>query len=306
MIDINEKIIDIRDNILDFLGSLLDVKEDTADAIFDTCTVLICFWLIRKAVLYLISKKVSNIARMHTSKKIFGSVLSIMLMLIIAKIWIEDQKSMVNFLGLLAAGLAIALQDMIKCFAGWIYILLRRPFSTGDRVQIGETQGDVIDIGAWKVTLNEINDWADQDQSTGRIIHIPNSQLLTKPIANYTAEFAYIWNELRFIITFESDWQKTRELMDKTCDRHVQKFTEKEAKNLRHSSENYMLVYTKLTPIVYTAIKENGVQITLRYLVKPRDRRFSEDKIWRAILTIIDENDDINLAYNTIRIHQEK
>ncbi|UDQ98006.1 mechanosensitive ion channel domain-containing protein [Lentisphaerota bacterium WC36G] len=296
----------IRNSILEFTEELIDVNRHTAESILDTLLTVGCFILVRKSVLYLISHKEMSLGRLLAVKKAFTTSMGILLFLILIRIWIEDQKTMINFLGLVGAGLAIALQDMIKCFAGWVYIIARRPFSTGDRIQIGDTQGDVIDIGAWKFTINEINEWAGLDQSTGRIIHIPNSQLLTKHVANYTAEFAYIWNEMSFTITFESNWQKTIKLMEKVCDLHVRKFTEKEAQELRHSSKKYMLVYTKLTPIVYTKVKDNGVLVSLRYLVKPRERRFSEDKMWQSILNAIEKNEDISLAYNTLRIHQEQ
>ena len=71
-------------------------------------------------------------------------------------------------------------------FAGWIYLLWQAPFKIGDRIQIQDHQGDVIDIGVFKFTLLEIGNWVDANQSTGRMIRIPNADVFNQPIANYS------------------------------------------------------------------------------------------------------------------------
>jgi small-conductance mechanosensitive channel len=77
--------------------------------------------------------------------------------------------SVVTYLGLVSAALVIALQDPITNFVGWVFIISRRPFEIEDRIQIGEDAGDVIDIRFFQFSLNEIGNWVDADQSTGRI-----------------------------------------------------------------------------------------------------------------------------------------
>jgi small-conductance mechanosensitive channel len=77
---------------------------------------------------------------------------------------------MSTFLGLVAAGIAVALKDPLTNLAGWLFILWRRPFTAGDRVQIGEHKGDVIDLRLFRFTLLEIGNWVHADQSTGRLL----------------------------------------------------------------------------------------------------------------------------------------
>jgi small-conductance mechanosensitive channel len=92
--------------------------------------------------------------------------------------------------------------------AGWVFIVWRHPFRVGDRVQIGEHAGDVVDLRIFQFSLMEIRNWVEADQSTGKIIHIPNGIIFTSPLANYTHGFNYLWNEIPITITFESDWEK--------------------------------------------------------------------------------------------------
>ncbi len=72
------------------------------------------------------------------------------------------------------------------------------------------------------------------------------------------------------------------------------------SQQIRNASKKYMIHYNKLTPIVYMDVKEIGVQLTIRYLCEPKQRRTSSNKIWEDVLKIVEENEDINLANPTI------
>ena len=63
-----------------------------------------------------------------------------------------------------------------------------------------------------------------------------------------------------------------------------------------------MIFYTKLTPTVYTSVRESGVLLTIRYLSEPRRRRATEEVIWEEILQAFAECDDIDFAYPTTRL----
>ena len=111
--------------------------------------------------------------------------------MIIAPVWVKELYSFGTFLGLMTAGLAIALKDPISNFFAWIYIVFKKPFEMGDRIQIGHSEGDILDISFFAFTLMEIRNWVDADQSTGRIIHVPNGLLFTQPVMNYNQAMDY-------------------------------------------------------------------------------------------------------------------
>ncbi|HAW79639.1 MAG TPA: mechanosensitive ion channel protein MscS, partial [Balneola sp.] len=68
------------------------------------------------------------------------------------------------YFGLLSAGLAIALKDPVTDLAAWMFIIWRKPFDVGDRIELGKSKGDVIDIRPFKFTILEIGNWVDADQ----------------------------------------------------------------------------------------------------------------------------------------------
>src|SRR5207247_10961705 len=129
------------------------------------------------------------------------------------------------FCGLVSAGSAMALKDPLAQLAGWASILWRRPFEVGDRIEIATHKGDVIDIRLFQFTLNEIGVWVDADQSTGRIVHIPNQLIFTEPAANDDEGFKYIWNEVPVVVTFESNWTKAKEILTAIAFKHAEHLT---------------------------------------------------------------------------------
>jgi len=153
----------------------------------------------------------------------------------------------------------------------------------------------------FQFTLNEIGNWVDADQSTGRIIHIPNGKVLTDVIANYSEGFEYIWNEIPVLITFESDWEKAKQLLLEIVTRDSADIVKAAEESVRQTTRKFMIFYTNLTPTVYTSVAEDGVKLTLRYLVQPRRRRVTEQKIWEDILREVAKHDDIDFAYITRR-----
>jgi len=227
---------------------------------------------------------------------------SVVLITMLIIIWFSEFRSIATFLGLVGAALTIALKDPIVNLAGWFFILARRPFKIGDRIQIGNKKGDVIDIRLFQFTINEIGNWVEADQSTGRIIHIPNAKVFTESQANYSQGFSKIWNEVNVTITFESNWKLAKEVLTEILNIQTADMTADARQDLREVSKKYMILPGKLTPIVYTKIKDSGVCFYLRYMVDPKKRRTSENIIWEEILKAFDKHDDISFAYPTQRI----
>jgi len=224
--------------------------------------------------------------------------LSIFLILIV---WIEAIGQFGAFLGLLTAGLAIALKDPLTNIAGWIFILTRKPFNLGDRIQIGDHAGDVIDIRLFQFTLLEIGNWVQADQSTGRIIHVPNGIVFSKTQSNYSAGFNYIWNEMTVLVTFESNWNLAKEILLRIVREHSESLTKDAEKKIIEASKKYMIFYQYLTPIVYTSLEASGVALTMRYMCDPRKRRGTEHNIWEDVLKEFARHKEIEFAYPTQR-----
>jgi small-conductance mechanosensitive channel len=258
-------------------------------------------WLVHRLALALMYRRALDPWVRYRWRKTITYVALLLGLLLVGFAWIQRAGSLATYLGLFSAGLAIALKDIVANLAGWAFIVWSRPFDVGDRVQIGSHAGDVIDLHLLQFTLNEIGNWVDADQSTGRIIHVPNGKVLSEPIANYDKGFRYIWNEIPVTVTFESNWKKAKEILEGIAARHAEHLTEQLERDLLEASRQYLIAYTKLTPIVYTKVASDGVCLTLRYLIRSRFRRGSENAIWQDVLEAFAAAPDIDFAYPTAR-----
>jgi small-conductance mechanosensitive channel len=269
-----------------------------------TLVLLIMFLLIRFLTCSVVKRKIADPVRFHHWRRVIVNTLTIVALVLIGRVWIRAFDSLATFLGLASAGLAVAMHDSIANIAGWVFILWRKPFKAGDRIQVGDITGDVIDLRLFQFSVIEVGNWVDADQSTGRIVHIPNSKILREPVSNYESGFQYIWHEIPVLITFESNWRKAKELLSNIAVEKAEHLSEGAEEQIRRAAMRYLIFFKKLTPIVYTSVKESGVMLTLRYIVKPRERRKSEEAIWEAILEAFGKQEDIALAYPTTRFYQ--
>ncbi|MCP5100473.1 MAG: mechanosensitive ion channel, partial [Chloroflexi bacterium] len=151
-------------------------------------------------------------------------------------------------------------------------------------------------------SMLEIGNWVDAEQSTGRVVHVPNRMVFNQHVANYSSGIPYIWNEIPIPVTFESDWQLAQKLLQEITERHSLCPTAQEKEEIRKASKKSNVRYPKVDPVVYTKASSSGVVLTLRYLCRPRQRRTSEQAIWQEILLLFAKEKELDFAYSTQRI----
>lgn len=279
------------------------VTPETQTNLILSLVIVVLALLARRGVLALVNRQIEDSELRYRWAKVSGSVAFVITTLILAQVWFTAIRSIGTFLGLLSAGVAIALKDLVADLAGWGFIMWRRPFDLGDRVQIGGFAGDVVDKSLFQFTVMEIGNWVDADQSTGRLIHIPNAKVFTEPMANYVAGFPYLWNELAILVTLESDWRLAKSIVEQLAEDQTIDITREAHEPRRHGEERFLIRYRKLTPVVYVSVRDSGVLLTLRYLCRPRERRGSASALWERILDAFDAAPSVTLAYPTQRIN---
>jgi len=254
----------------------------------------------------LVQRQARATSRRYAINKGANYAAGFLVVFFLVAIWTRGGAGLAAYLGIVSAGLAIALQDPLTNLAGWVFIVVRRPFAVGDRVEIGRHRGDVIDVRLFLFSLIEIGNWVDADQSTGRIIHMPNSLVFRETVANYTQGFNFIWDEIPVTVTFESDWSRAKEILAEIARRHSAIASDLAADEVRKASQTYLIHYEHLTPIVWITVADIGVTLTLRYLCEPRRRRSTANDIWQSILEAFAASDHIDFAYPTTRFYDNR
>ena len=164
----------------------------------------------------------------------------------------------------------------------------------------------MIDQSFFEFTLLEIGNWVHADQSTGRIVHIPNGKIFSQDLANYDKGFNYLWNEIEVVVTFESDWQKAKIILLNIANTKGENISKRMENQIKRAAKKYMIYYKELTPIVYTSVVDHGVKLTIRHLCETRKRRGYTEAIWEDILLEFAKNKNIEFAYPTTRFYKNK
>jgi small-conductance mechanosensitive channel len=289
--------------MLETISDFWNISEPTTEKLFFTIFALAAIILCRLLTGLLVSRKVHDDKRRYHIRRTVTYVYTAILFIVISSIWFQGIASLSTFLGLASAGLAVALHDTIANIAGFFFIEARKPFRVGDRIELEHVKGDVIDIRLFEFSLVEVGNWVDADQSTGRIVHVPNSMVMRAPLSNYNIGFEYIWNEIPVLITFESNWKKAKALLAKIGNKNAEALSRGAQEQIRRAARKYLIIAGTLTPTVYTTVKDSGVMLTIRYIVDPRQRRGTEQQIWEEILEAFSTEPDIDLAYNTTRFY---
>jgi small-conductance mechanosensitive channel len=290
-------------DIVDWTQAHLGIGAERLGDIVLTLVVWVAFLAVRVAVRRLLEHRVEDVARRYIVTKTMNYALGFVFFVAALVIWFGGLTGWSAYLGLVSAGLAIALQDPLVNLVGWIFIAVRKPFVVGDRIEIGGHRGDVIDQRLFQFTLVEIGNWVDADQSTGRIIHIPNGWVFRQTTANYTAGFRFIWDEIAVMVTFESNWEQAKEILLAAATRHSDVRDEEASQQVRKASRKYMIYFQHLTPIVWTSVADSGVVLTMRYICEPRRRRSTSTAIWEDVLRAFAARADIDFAYPTTRFY---
>ncbi len=287
--------------MIEWLADLTGLETNTTAKMIGTVVTIALLVVVRIAARRAVSRLEDHDASFRVNKGITYSLV-IIGVLAVGWIWIDAFDNLATYFGLVSAGIAIGLSDLLKNIVGWAYILSRRPFKIGDRIELMGLIGDVVDIRLFRFSVLEVGgDRVYAEQSTGRLVHVPNGLVFTAPVANFTEGFAYVWHEVPLLITFESDWRRARVVLEKAMQKWGTEHLETSAAALRKMARQYNIKVGSLSPIAYMTVKDSGVLLSGRLLISPRERRAVDEAIWTEILDAFADDPDLHLAYPTVR-----
>jgi small-conductance mechanosensitive channel len=213
---------------------------------------------------------------------VFSGYLSILLFLAIL---FEDRLGRLSFaFGVAGAGVAVALQDVLASIAGAFSIGFSKLYAVGDRVQIGDTRGDVIDIGLLRTTLLETGNWVSRDLYNGRIVRIPNSTVLKGSVFNYSQGFHFIWDEIKVSFTTTSDCHLAREVLSRVAKEAIGEYLVEAQTSWKAMSDNYRSANPPLEPTVALVVNAGSLEFTVSYVVDYTKRNAMQDQLFTKIV----------------------
>jgi small-conductance mechanosensitive channel len=241
--------------------------------------------------------------QVYMLRKIADYVVTAVGLIALFGLWIQRSTDLTVALGLVAAGLAFALQEIIGSIAGWLSIIFGRPFSLGDRIETGGIHGDVVDISVLRTSLMETGNWLGGMQSTGRIVTLSNAFIFKEPLFNYSRDLMVVWDEVRASIPYSADWQRAKALMVGVIDGNAEyqaliPLAREQQEAIRR---RIVAADSPLEPRAYTKMADSWIELGVVYPVAYNRRRGFRSIITEDILRAF-AAEGIPLAFPTMTV----
>jgi small-conductance mechanosensitive channel len=264
--------------------------------------IILLILLIERFIRRLLLVRIPNRSVRYSVIKFFsGGTYTLIFLWIFGAVYSKNPGILASF-AIVGAGIAIAMQDIIKDIVGWVVIHQSQLFSQGNRVSIGQKTGEVIDIGLLHTKVLEIGIPPDGVlEHTGKVLSIPNAKILTETLNNYHTTSDFVKAEMRFAITFESNWRKAEELLTQILQTETQEYATRDQRQQSMRTRTMYVPYDPGVSHVFKNIAADGVEFQLRFTVPVGMYRTVVSMLSDKILEAFAAESDIELAYKTTR-----
>lgn len=264
---------------------------------------IILIFVLKSLITRYVNKNVKDNSARYRTKKIVRLLSYILIALIAIFSFTGNMEQFGLSLGLITAGLAFALQEVILSVFGWIIIFTTNSYSPGDRIEINGIKGDVIDIGVTKTTLMEIGEWVKSDNYNGRIVQISNSFIFKGPVRNYSTDFPFVWDEIVLPITFDSDLEMVNQIVKKASDEYLVEYSQFAKENWEIMVKKYLIENANVEPNLQFVLNDNWVEFTLRFVVDYKKRGATKHKLFNSIYnSVMNSGGKVSFASATFEL----
>lgn len=251
-----------------------------------------------------LKKSIEDVSVRYKAQKaveIFGYV--IIVLLILMAVTVDSFKDYTVIIGLFTAGITFTLQELILSIAGSFYIFFVRVYKPGDRIEINNIKGDVIDIDSIYTTIMEMGEWVSSDNYSGRIVKISNAFVFKGPIKNYSMDFPFVWDELNVLITYGSDINLAKAIVMDTASVLLSDYTQQSQAQWEEMVKRYYIENATLAPTLALNLTDNWVQLNLRYITDYKLRRITKHQLYQDIEKAVLKTDGkVVLASATLQL----
>lgn len=272
------------------------------DWFYSAIWVTVLYAVIKIGLQGLVSKSITNDEMRYKFRKVTGVLFWAASFVIVLRIWIPNPQALLVAYGLVGAGIAIALQDFFKNFVGGIIIFVNGVYRVGDRIEINNEFGDVIDIGLFYTTVMELREWVKGDQATGRICSIPNGLVLGNVINNYTRDHEFIWDEIFVPITYDSDYGAAKKILIEIAQKETNEYMKRAESEFSHMKSKFYVSKREMKPDVFVQMTDNWISLNLRYISPVKTRRAVNNSITQKVLDALKSSKKIRIASTTLKL----
>jgi small-conductance mechanosensitive channel len=264
----------------------ISVSSSMYGLLISTAILIVAILILRFLVTRYIRKNVASteLRRKWLVQSRNGFILFLLLGLVF--IWGSELRTLALSMVALAVALVVATKELILCVSGSVLKSVSGSFDLGDRIQIKDFRGDVIDQNLLATTILEVGPGKITHQRTGRMSVIPNSLFVSEPVINESYTDDYILHVFTVPFKREDDWQAAQEIFLKSANRHCQPYLEDVRKHMKQLSQTKGLDIPTVEPRVTIQVPAAGeVDLIIRIPTKSHQRSYIEQSILSEVLS---------------------
>lgn len=270
-----------------------------ANKLLSTTILIVAVLFIRKYIVHWIKNKETFLPTFKRQWIVRVRNITIFLIFgILVVVWLEQLRTLAASIVVIAAAIVIATKEFLLNVVGFFYRTTAKFVTVGDRIELNDIRGDVIDQNLMGITLLEIGPGAKTHQYTGLTIYLPNSLFLSETVKNETFLWGdYVFHLMTIPIKSEAQWQKAEKMLLKAAQDICAPYMEEAHKIMKTQALQQNLEEPKIEPRVQIQIVDpERYHLVLRVPVPARKRARLEQKITRHYLQLMDDMTDVNLA----------
>ena len=206
--------------------------------------------------------------------------------------------SIATFAGLITAGIAVALQNVIMAIAGYFFLIGKYGVRVGDRVQISNVTGDVIDIGLIRLHLIEVGGAETDRQPTGRVVVFSNA-VVFQPTASFFKQIpgtSFVWHEVSLTLAPESEYTHAESRMIGAVEKVFAEYRESIERQHREMERTLSVAVAVPRPRSRLRLTQTGLEVVIRYPVELENAAEVDDRITRELLRALEEKPKLKLV----------
>ena len=216
---------------------------------------------------WLTNRYVTDIRRRGQVMAARRLVLGLLIVIVLMVNFSDELGSAATVVGFAAAGIAVALQNVILSIAGYFFLIGRFGIKAGDRVQIGGVTGDVIDIGLVKLSLMELGGTGTHREPTGRVVVFSNA-IVFQPSGNFFKQApgtSFVWNEVRLTLAPDVDYRLAEKRILDAVDEVFARYRDRVMRDYRHLERDLNVMLETPKPQSRLHLSQTGLEIIIRY-----------------------------------------
>jgi small-conductance mechanosensitive channel len=262
--------------------SVLHLIERSLAAIFG---ILLAAVLLNSAIRFAFRQ--ADRRRLHQVRVIARITLQVAAVLLVLLIIFGQPTQLSTMIGLITAGLTVAMKDFIVAFFGWFTLMGKNGISVGDWVEINGVSGEVIEIGLLKTVLLELGNWTDTGHPTGRQVAFSNSFAMEGHYFNFSTTGQWLWDELEVTLPAASDPYLLADEIRKLVERETDADSIQAAQDWERVTSRYGARSFSSKPAVNLRPSTNGLEVVVRYITHAPQRNALKSKLFQLIVDLL-------------------